>query len=99
MRRYLLALLLIPIVFIVLGVTNEARGSGAQPTQKSGKNTTRKKKAGGGKVAIKCPAAVTASDGSIADCPNTGCGGSLDPNLNKQKNIARDNDAPVDKAI
>ena len=30
-------------------------------------------------------------------CPNTGYGGSLDPNLNKQKNIATDNDAPVDK--
>jgi hypothetical protein len=96
-KRYLLALLLIPIVFIVLGVTIEARGSGAQPTKKSGKKTAKKKKAGDGKVAIKCPAAVTASDGSIADCPNMGCGGSLDPNLNKQKNIATDNDTPVDK--
>ncbi len=99
MKRYLLALLLIPIVFIVLGVTIEARGSGVQPTKKSGKKTTKKKKAGGGKVSITCPAAVTASDGSIADCPNTGCGGSLDPNLNKQKNIATDNDAPVDKEL
>ena len=43
MKRYLLALLLIPIVFIVLGVTIEARGSGVQPTKKSGKKTTRKK--------------------------------------------------------
>src|SRR5262249_5316273 len=42
---------------------------------------------------------VTAADGSIADCPNTGCGGSLDPNLNKQKNITTNNHAPVDKEI
>ena len=68
MKRYLLALLLIPIVFTILGVTIEARGSGAQQsTKKSGK-----------KMAIECPDAVTASDGTITDCPNTGCGGSLD---------------------
>lgn len=94
MKRHLLALLLIPIVFIVLGAAIEAQGSGAQPAKKSAKKTAKKK---GGKVAIKCPAAVTAPDGSIADCPNTGCGGSLDPNLNKQKNIAKDSDPPVDK--
>ena len=33
----------------------------------------------------------------ITDCPDTGCGKSLDPNLNKQKNIRTDSDAPVDK--
>lgn len=96
MKRYLPALLLIPIVFFVLGMTMEAQGSGAQSTKTSGKKTAGKK-AAEKKVAIKCPAAVTASGGTIADCPNTGCGGSLDPNLNKQKNIAKDNDAPVDK--
>jgi hypothetical protein len=95
MKRYLLAYLLIPTVFIILGVTIEARGSGAQQTKKSAQK--KGTNAGGGKVAIKCPAAVTAPDGSIADCLNTGCGGSLDPNLNKQKNIATDNDAPVDR--
>jgi hypothetical protein len=98
MKRYLLPLLLIPIVFIfVLEVTIEAQGSGAQPTKKSAKKTTKKKKAGDTKMAIKCPSAVTASDGSIADCPITGCGGSLDPNLNKQKNIKEDNVPPIDK--
>src|SRR6266849_106420 len=39
--------------------------------------------AGGGKVAIKCPTTLD----SITDCPDTGCGPSLDPLLNKAKNI------------
>jgi hypothetical protein len=38
--------------------------------------------AGGGKISIKCPATLD----SIADCPDTGCGPSLDPLLNKAKN-------------
>src|ERR1051325_1515845 len=100
MKRYL-PLLLVPIVSLVLGVNIEALGSGTQTTTKSGRKTTKKtavkKKAGDGKTSIKCPKAVTDADGSIADCPETGCGGSLDPNLNKQKNIIDDNDTPVDK--
>ena len=36
-----------------------------------------------GKVAIPCPAQLD----DITDCPDTGCGPSLDPHLNKQKNI------------
>jgi uncharacterized protein YgiM (DUF1202 family) len=52
-----------------------------------------------GKVGIACPAAVTGADATITDCPETGCGPSLDPNLNKQKNIATDNDAAVDKDV
>ncbi len=51
------------------------------------------------KVAIACPAALTGAEATITDCPETGCGPSLDPNLNKQKNIATDNDAPVDKDL
>ena len=51
------------------------------------------------KVAIACPAAITGAEATITDCPETGCGPSLDPNLNKQKNIATDNDAPVDKDL
>ena len=98
MKRYLMPMLVVPIIFIAFGVTIAAGTQGAQPAaKKSAKKTTATKKAGGGKVAIQCPAAVMAPDGSIADCPDTGCGGSLDPNLNKQKNIAKDTDAPVDK--
>ena len=44
---------------------------------------TRKKKSTGKKSAIPCPTALN----DIGDCPDTGCGPSLDPNLNKQKNI------------
>jgi len=100
MKRYLIALVL---VVFALGVINNARASGAPTTQKASKNASKKaskkksKKAGGGKIPITCPAALTASGSSIADCPDTGCGPSLDPNLNKQKNIATDNHAPVDK--
>ena len=97
MKRYLMPILLVPIVFFAFGVTIAAGTSGAQSTAKKSAKKATKKKAGGGKVAIKCPAAVTASDGSIADCPNTGCGPSLDPNLNKQKNIAPGNGTPVDR--
>lgn len=95
MKRYLLAVLLIPVLFIVMGLTIEARGSNAQPTKKSAK----KKKAGDGKTAKACPAAVMADNGTIKDCPDTGCGGSLDANLNKQKNVVPDNAASVDKDI
>jgi len=42
---------------------------------------------------VACPSTLN----SIQDCPDTGCGGSLDPNLNKQKNIRTDSDTPVDK--
>jgi hypothetical protein len=96
MKRYLMPILLVPIVFLAFGVTIAAGTSGTQSTAKKSAKKTTKKKAGGGKVAIKCPAAITESGGSIADCPNTGCGPSLDPELNKQKNIASNDDTPVD---
>ena len=49
--------------------------------------------AGQGKKKISCPTTLN----SITDCPDTGCGSSVDPNLNKQKNIRTENDAPEDK--
>ena len=39
--------------------------------------------AAGKKISITCPTKLN----DINDCPDTGCGPSLDPNLNKQKNI------------
>jgi hypothetical protein len=36
-----------------------------------------------GKIAVPCPAQLD----DITDCPDTGCGPSLDPHLNTQKNI------------
>lgn len=42
-----------------------------------------KKKSTGKKIAVPCPSTLA----DINDCPDTGCGPSLDPNLNKQKNI------------
>jgi len=49
------------------------------------------------KAAIKCPAPSKLK--SIADCPNTGCGASIDPKLNEQKNIPEDNQEPVAKTL
>jgi hypothetical protein len=66
-------------------------------------STHRKQKTGtsqateAGKSRIACPAAVIGANATIRNCPETGCGPSLDPILNKQKNIAIDSDAPVDK--
>ena len=96
MKRYLPVFVL---AVFALGVVNSARGAETPTTQKASKKASKKggKRAGGGKVAVTCPHAITASGGSITDCPDTGCGPSLDPNLNKQKDIATDSDAPVDK--
>src|SRR5260370_41812292 len=46
-----------------------------------------------GKGAVPCPATLN----DITECPDAGCGPSLDPNLNKQKNIATDTQAAVKK--
>ena len=42
-----------------------------------------KKKSTGKKSSVPCPGTLN----DIGDCPDTGCGPALDPNLNKQKNI------------
>jgi hypothetical protein len=49
------------------------------------------------KIAIKCPPPSKLKD--ITACPSTGCGPSLDPNLNEQKNIPSDNQEPVVKTL
>jgi hypothetical protein len=45
--------------------------------------------ASGGKVKIPCPRTLN----DITDCPDTGCGPSLDPKLNQRKNIRSDDQA------
>lgn len=45
-------------------------------------NAKKKKKPPAKKIAITCPTALN----HISDCPDTGCGKSLDPLLNQQKN-------------
>ena len=49
------------------------------------------------KRAIKCPPPRKLKD--ITACPNTGCGPSVDPHLNRQKNIRADNQRPVAKTL
>src|SRR5215467_10433538 len=89
MKRYLTTLLL---VVFVLGVSVYA-ASGSPPSQGSKKSKTAKK----GKSGVPCPAAVKGPNATINDCEDTGCGPSLDPNLNRQKNIETDTDPPEDK--
>lgn len=48
-----------------------------------------------GKIAIPCPEALD----NITDCPVTGCGPSLDPNLNRRKNIRSDDQPAVLKTL
>lgn len=49
------------------------------------------------KIAIKCPHAKKLTD--ITACPLIGCGPSLDPLLNQQKNIRSSSKAPAPKTI
>ena len=62
------------LTFIVLSISLFAPLSASK---------TRKKKATAKKSEVPCPTALN----DINDCLETGCGPSLDPNLNKQKNI------------
>ena len=57
-----------------------------QPRRRRG---TTPNPAASGKVSIPCPAHLS----DITDCPDTGCGPSLDPKLNQRKNIRSDNSA------
>jgi len=87
MKRTLTAVLL---VLFALSSFGDAQ------TRKRGRRKSRRPPAthkAGKKTAIICPANLN----SINDCPDTGCGPSLDPNLNKQKNIASDTQAAVGK--
>jgi hypothetical protein len=52
----------------------------------TGANAKTKPKKEGGKSAVKCPLQKTLKKRGIDGCPDTGCGGSLDPLLNQQKN-------------
>jgi hypothetical protein len=89
MKRFLIGLLF--VVFTLGAISDALSHRPASP----GSGATQATKAGKEKIA--CPAAVKSANATIRDCLETGCGPSLDPNLNKQKNIATDNDAPVDK--
>lgn len=66
MKRYLAAILLVPIVLLTIGVTIDAQGPSAKTSRKTGK------KGDGTKAAIECRAAVTGPEGSIVDCPSRG---------------------------
>lgn len=86
MKRSLITALL--LIFVFISVVD------AQPR----KHRTRKRRspstsASSGKIPVPCPTSLS----KLQDCPDTGCGPSLDPNLNKQKNIRTDSDTSSDK--
>lgn len=77
MKRSALGFLILAL--LVLSTTSDAQ-------RRRGGGTRRSAPAGGGKVAIPCPNPLN----DITDCPDTGCGPSLDPKLNQRKNIRSD---------
>src|ERR1700680_1912452 len=87
MKRFLMVFLLAVFTFSSIS----AAGNRPKPTRSRAPVAA----TASGKSAVPCPSPLN----SIQDCPDTGCGPSLDPNLNKQKNIQTDNSAPVDKDL
>lgn len=81
MKRYLTITLL--LLVLAFSVIGDAKPSKKQPTAA----------APSGKIKLPCPVTLN----SITDRPDTGCGGSLDPNLNKQKNLVPGSSTPEDK--
>jgi hypothetical protein len=69
------------LILVVLSLLAFAANGDGQTRRRSGRS--RSASAGAGKVAIKCPATLN----DITDCPDTGCGPSLDPLLNQAKNV------------
>lgn len=47
-----------------------------------------------GKIKIKCPTKAELDEQGIVACPPTGCGPTVDPHLNRQKNIRSSNKTP-----
>src|SRR5712692_2564282 len=89
MKRSLMVFLLVVFVFSSISVAQNRH------RPRRARARARVAAAGPGKIAVPCPSPLN----SIQDCPDTGCGPSLDPNLNKQKNIQTDNRPPVDKDL
>ena len=74
MKRIILLSLLCAVALTVLISSSEAQRN----TQRAHATP-----APAGKISVPCPAQLN----DITDCPDTGCGPSLDPFLNRQKNI------------
>lgn len=63
------------LLFLIVGLL--------PPVSEAKRAKKKKATSAGKKISITCPTKLN----DINDCPDTGCGPSLDPNLNKQKNI------------
>lgn len=77
MRRIAALLFLLCVITLTLLI------SGSKAQQDAARAHAKPVPAQDGKIAIPCPAQLD----DITDCPDTGCGPSVDPHLNRQKNI------------
>src|SRR5262245_17976403 len=85
MKRSMLKLITLSVlVCLVLGSVSQA--------QRPRRKRTRARAAA---PASNCPDEVN----DITDCPEEGCGGDFDANLNRRKNITSDDQTPVNKTI
>src|SRR5215469_10628814 len=85
MKRFMLKLIVLSVfIALVLGSVSQAQ----RPRRK---RTSARLAA----PASNCPDEVN----DITDCPEEGCGGDFDANLNRRKNITSDDQAPVNKTI
>jgi hypothetical protein len=89
MKRTFIALVLVVFAFTSISDAQRRRRRPRHP------RTPTTATGGKGKIAVPCPSTLN----DITDCPDTGCGPSLDPNLNTQKNLRTDNGAPTDKDL
>ncbi|HKF55635.1 MAG TPA: hypothetical protein VKJ45_09335 [Blastocatellia bacterium] len=78
------SLVLSILIALVIGSISEA--------QRPRRTTTRRRAPA---RASNCPEELN----DISDCPEQGCGGDFDENLNRRKNITSDDQAPVSKTV
>jgi hypothetical protein len=84
------------LIIVVLGLFVFSSISDAQRSRRGRSGSSgSSSNAGGGKTSVPCPASLN----DITDCPDTGCGPSLDPLLNQQKNIRSDDQTAETKTI
>lgn len=87
MKRFLIVAVLSVLILSSLGSISDA--------QRRRRRQATATPAAGGRSRIPCPATLN----DINDCPETGCGPALDPNLNMRKNIRTDNQTAVTMTI
>jgi hypothetical protein len=89
MKRNLIVALLLIVAVSSVSDAQRRRSGRRKPRHTTSSTAT------GGMVNVPCATNIN----SISDCPDQGCGGSFDPNLNQAKNIRTNTQAPADKTL